>query len=66
MRSGRCLQGVVTVETYLDALALLREALAMMEAVGDTLIAAHIATPLALLEDRVAAQNGIAERDDPA
>ena len=65
MRSGLCLQGIVTVETYLDALTLLREALAMMESVGDTLIAAHIATPLALLEDRLAAQNGMAERDGP-
>lgn len=54
------------METYLDALTLLREALAMMESVGDTLVAAHIATPLTLLEDRVAAHSGMAERDGQA
>ncbi|WP_164913387.1 hypothetical protein [Sphingomonas sp. UV9] len=54
------------VETYLEALTLLREALAMMESVGDTLIAAHIATPLALLEDRVAARSDTTERDGTA
>ncbi|MCK8455951.1 hypothetical protein SPHN_04280 [Sphingomonas faeni] len=47
-------------------MTLLREALTMMESVGDTLVAAHIATPLALLEDRVAERTGMAKRDGPA
>ena len=38
---------------YQDALALMRRAAALMDSVNETLITAHLATPLAMLEDRV-------------
>ncbi|MES3152130.1 hypothetical protein [Sphingomonas faeni] len=54
------------VKHYLHALALLREASDAMEAAGDTLIAAHIATPLALIEDRLYQHRGGAGHDRPS
>lgn len=54
------------MEPYLRALTLLQEAADVMESVGDTLIAAHIATPLALLEDRLSLHSDMANRDRPA
>jgi hypothetical protein len=38
---------------YRRALTLLKEAAQLMDSAGDTLIAAHIATPLAMVEDRL-------------
>ena len=38
---------------YARALALLEEAIDLMESVGDTLIAAHLTTPLGLVQDRL-------------
>ena len=53
MLSSLKLVGSGIVEQYRQALALLSEASDLMEAAGDTLIAAHIATPLAMVEDRL-------------
>jgi hypothetical protein len=53
------------VKEYLHALALLKEASALVESVGDTLVAAHIATPLTLLEDRLYPQDDTVPRDRP-
>jgi hypothetical protein len=36
-----------------------------MEALGDTLIAAHIATPLAMVEERLQSQDDVAKQDRP-
>jgi hypothetical protein len=41
------------MKEYLHAHALLKEAVDVAESVGDTLLAAHISTPLAMLEDRL-------------
>ncbi len=38
---------------YALALALLEEALQLMDDAGDTLIAAHLTTPLGLLQERL-------------
>ncbi len=53
------------VEQYRHALALLTEASDLMETLGDTLIAAHIATPLAMVEDRLHPQGDVAKQDPP-
>ncbi len=53
------------VKNYLRAQALLKEASDVMEAAGDTLIAAHIATPLALVEARLYPQGGLMDRNSP-
>lgn len=44
----------VVLDAYSQALHLLEEAVKIMETVGDTLIAAHISTPISLLEQRLA------------
>ncbi len=41
------------MEEYVRARALLVEASEIMDGIGDTLIAAHIATPIALLDTRL-------------
>ena len=46
--SERCL-----VESYLHIRALLDEAMHLLDGLGETLIAAHVATPIALLTDRL-------------
>lgn len=38
---------------YARALSLLEEAMELMESLGDTLIAAHLTTPLDLIQDRL-------------
>jgi hypothetical protein len=43
----------------------LSEASDLMEALGDTLIAAHIATPLAMVEERLQSQDDVAKQDRP-
>jgi hypothetical protein len=46
-------------------LVLLTEASDLMESVGDTLIAAHIATPLAMVEDRLHPPGDVEKQDRP-
>ncbi len=46
--SERCL-----VESYLHIRGLLDEAMHLLDGLGETLIAAHVATPIALLTDRL-------------
>jgi hypothetical protein len=41
------------VESYLHIRALLDEAMHLLDGLGETLIAAHVATPIALLTDRL-------------
>ena len=53
------------MEQYRQALALLSEASDLMEAAGDTLIGAHIATPLAMVEERLQSQDDVAKQDRP-
>ena len=53
------------MEQYRQALALLSKASDLMEALGDTLIAAHIATPLAMVEERLQSQDDVAKQDRP-
>ena len=48
---------------YQDALALLRRAAGLMESVDETLITAHLATPLAMLEERVQASGARSAAD---
>ena len=50
---------------YQDALTLLRRAAALMESVDETLITAHLATPLAMLEERVQVSGARPEADIP-
>ncbi len=54
------------VKNYLRAQALLKEASAVMDAAGDTLIAAHIATPLALIEERLCRPDNLVNRNPPS
>ncbi len=56
----------VFVKEYLHAHALLKEAADVAESVGDTLLAAHIATPLAMLEDRLYPHVDLTNRNRPA
>ncbi|WP_269473574.1 hypothetical protein [Sphingomonas sp. HMP9] len=37
----------------------------MMESIGDTLIAAHIATPLAMVEERIGAGDEVTNQGRP-
>ena len=53
------------MERYRHALALLTEASNLMDSVGDTLIAAHIETPLAMIEDRLSPKGDVASRGRP-
>ena len=53
------------VDRYRHALALLTEASDLMETIGDTLIAAHIATPLAMVEDSLHPPGDVAKQDRP-
>ncbi|SFO21807.1 hypothetical protein SAMN05428984_2861 [Sphingomonas sp. OK281] len=48
---------------YQRALTLLTEAADLMDSIGDTLIAAHISTPMALVEDRLHPLNGTTDLD---
>ncbi|MES3101168.1 hypothetical protein [Sphingomonas faeni] len=54
------------MKNYLRAQALLKEASAVMDAAGDTLIAAHIATPLALIEERLCRPDNLVNRNPPS
>ncbi|WP_380778419.1 hypothetical protein [Sphingomonas sp. R86520] len=54
------------MKEYLHAHALLKEAADVAESVGDTLLAAHIATPLAMLEDRLYPHVDLTNRNRPA
>jgi hypothetical protein len=56
---------MVTVDLYRRAQTLLREASDIMETAGETLIVAHIATPLALLDDQVPSHSGTACQELP-
>ena len=53
------------MERYRHALALLSEVSDLMESIGDTLIAAHIATPLAMVEERIDAGDQVAKHGRP-
>jgi hypothetical protein len=53
------------MEQYRHALVLLSEASNLMESAGDTLIAAHIATPLAMVEERLHSQDDVAKHGRP-
>lgn len=53
------------VDRYRHALALLTEASDIMDALGDTLIVAHIATPMAMIEGRLHPEGGMANKDRP-
>lgn len=44
------------MDVYQHTLLLLEQAAALMESIDDSLIAAHIATPIALVEERVGEQ----------
>ena len=46
------------MKNYEHALSLLEEATRIMLAVGDTLVAAHIATPIDVIETRLTALRG--------
>ena len=41
------------MEAYLHVRSLLDEALRLLDSLGETLIAAHLATPIAMLDDRL-------------
>ncbi|MEG8041596.1 hypothetical protein QP164_01840 [Sphingomonas sp. LR59] len=41
------------MEPYLNVRALLDEALHLLDGLGETLIAAHLMTPIAVLDDRI-------------
>ena len=41
------------MEPYLNVRALLDEALRLLDGLGETLIAAHLMTPIAVLDDRI-------------
>ena len=53
------------VDRYQRALMLLTEASDLMETVGDTLIAAHISTPLAMIEDLLHPPGDVANQRRP-
>ncbi len=46
------------LQDYARALALIEEAVILMESAGDTLIAAHLTTPLGLVQDRLNMRKG--------
>lgn len=49
------------MENYQHALSLLEEATRIMIDLGDTLVAAHIATPIDVIETRLSALRGCQE-----
>ena len=65
LKRGDRVVGILIVDVYLRARFLLREASDILEKAGETLIVAHIATPLALLDDRVSLPGGSPGRDLP-
>ena len=53
----------MVMNEYRRALAMVTEAATLMDSIGDTLIAAHISTPLTLVADRLHPLDDVTDQD---